>query len=76
MYRLKNIISPELYNFIFKVTNQDQPCDKLSAQQTKGLVTEAMRSMAGYHASLVKLNVAVEICLDNSATAKEAWKGA
>lgn len=39
MYRLKNIISPELYNFIFNVTNQDQPFDKLSAQQAKGLVT-------------------------------------
>jgi hypothetical protein len=77
MYRsIKNIISPELYNFIFNVTNQDQPFDKISAQQTKGLVTEAMRSMAGYHASLVKMNDALEICLENSATAEVAWEGA
>jgi hypothetical protein len=32
--------------------------------------------MAGYHASLSKLNDAAEICLDNSATAEAAWEGA
>lgn len=77
IYRsIKDIISSELYNFIFNITNHDPPFDKTSAQQTRGLVTEAMRSMAGYHASLVKLNEAVEICLNNSASAEIAWEGA